>query len=137
MVEVDWSSEGWRRTTQFDANDYTSGHIQVFPAYVPYGGSWSRNVEFIHFYLEPSFISQIAYESVNPDKVELLLELKKADRLIHQIGLALRADLESDSVGDGFYADSLALRYLLTCCGIMRLVSVSFESMTMGCPNKN
>ena len=108
LVELDWSSEGWRRTTQFDVNDYTSGHIQIFPAYVPYGGSWSRNVEFIHFYLEPSFISQIAYESVNPDKVELLLELKKADRLIHQIGLALRADLESDSVGDGFYADSLA-----------------------------
>ncbi|MGV0026143.1 helix-turn-helix transcriptional regulator [Phormidesmis priestleyi] len=106
-VEVNWVSEGRWSRTQFDANDYTSGHVQIFPAHVPYGGSWSRNVEFIHFYLEPAFISQIAYESINPDKVEFLLELKKADRLIHQIGLALKADLELDG-GNGFYADSLA-----------------------------
>jgi AraC family transcriptional regulator len=106
-VEVNWISDGQWSCTQFDANDYTSGHIQIFPAHVPYGGSWSRNVEFIHFYLEPAFISQIAYESINPDKVEFLLELKKADRLIHQIGLALKADLELDG-GNGFYADSLA-----------------------------
>ena len=106
-VEVNWISDGRWSRTQFDANDYTSGHIQIFPAHVPYGGSWSRNVEFIHFYLEPAFISQIAYESINPDKVELLLELKKADRLLHQIGLALTADLELDG-GNGFYADSLA-----------------------------
>ena len=106
-VEVNWISDGRWSRTQSDANDYTSGHIQIFPAHVPYGGSWSRNVEFIHFYLEPAFISQIAYESINPDKVELLLELKKADRLLHQIGLALTADLELDG-GNGFYADSLA-----------------------------
>ncbi|MGV0024060.1 helix-turn-helix domain-containing protein [Phormidesmis priestleyi] len=107
LVEVNWVSEGRSSLTRFGGNDYTSGHIQIFPAHVPYGGSWSRNVEFIHFYLEPAFISQIAYESINPDKVEFLLELKKADRLIYQIGLALRADLELDG-GNGFYADSLA-----------------------------
>ncbi len=109
-VEVNWVSEGRRSNIEFDGNDYTS-HIQVFPAHVNYGGSWSRNVEFIHFYLEPTFISQIAYESVNPDKVEFLLELKRADRLLHQLGLALRADLEVDSIGDGFYADSLATAF--------------------------
>lgn len=64
-VEVNWISDGQWSHTQFDANDYTSDHIQIFPAHVPYGGSWSRNVEFIHFYLEPAFISQIAYESIN------------------------------------------------------------------------
>lgn len=108
LVKVDWTSEGRQSTTQFDASDYSSGHIQIFPAYVPYGGSWSKNVEFIHFYLEPTFISQVAYESVNPNKVEFLLELKRIDRLIHQIGLALKADLEVDGIGNGFYADSLA-----------------------------
>ncbi|NJK53576.1 MAG: helix-turn-helix transcriptional regulator [Leptolyngbyaceae cyanobacterium SU_3_3] len=106
LVEVSWVSEGRWGQTQFDGNDYTS-HIQIFPAHVPYGGSWSQNIEFIHFYLEPAFISQLAYESINPDKVEFLLELKKADHLIHQIGLALRTDLELDG-GNGFYADSLA-----------------------------
>ena len=107
LVEVNWISDGRWSCTQFEGNDYTSGHIQIFPAHVPYGGSWSRNVEFIHLYLEPAFIAQIAYESINPDKVEFLLELKKADRLIQQIGLALKADLELDD-GNGFYADSLA-----------------------------
>ncbi len=108
LVEVEWISEGRRRSTQFDANDYDRGHIQIFPAYVPHSGSWSKDVEFIHFYLEPIFISQIAYESINPDKVEFRLELKKADRLIHQLGLALKADLEVDGIGNGFYADSMA-----------------------------
>lgn len=75
-VEVNWISDGRWSCTQFEGNDYTNGQIQIFPAHVPYGGSWSRNVEFIHFYLEPAFIAQIAYESINPDKVEFLLELK-------------------------------------------------------------
>jgi AraC family transcriptional regulator len=109
LVEVDWVYGGQRRNLQFDTIDYASGCVQILPAHVPYSGSWSKDVEFIHFYLEPIFISQIAHEFVNPDKVEFLLELKKIDRLIHQIGLALKADLEVDGVGNGFYADSMAI----------------------------
>ncbi|KAM3097655.1 helix-turn-helix transcriptional regulator [Phormidesmis sp. 146-35] len=39
------------------------------------------------------------------------MELKRVDRLLHQLGLALKADLEVDGIGDGFYADSLATAF--------------------------
>ena len=52
-------------------------------------------------------LAQIAYESVNPDRVELSLVLKAADPLIYHIGQALKADLEIDGIGRRFYADSL------------------------------
>lgn len=111
VVDIEFSSEGFLRTVLYQSDDYANGYIQIFPADLPYKLRCSPNVkevEFIHCYLEPTHLAQMAHESVNSDRVELLLELKRIDRLIHQIGLALRADLEVDGVGNGFYADSLA-----------------------------
>ncbi|MCC5634303.1 AraC family transcriptional regulator [Nostoc sp. CHAB 5844] len=85
--------------------------MEIHPADVSYGVrsiSTVKTMEWIQCYLEPTFIAQIAYESVNPDRVELLLTLKKPDPLIAQIGLALKSSLEQDGVGSRFYADSMA-----------------------------
>lgn len=65
-------------------------------------------MEAINCYLEPTFVAQIAHESVNPDRIELLLTQKKPDLLIQQIGLTLRASLEEDGARSRFYADSMA-----------------------------
>jgi AraC family transcriptional regulator len=107
-VDIEFRWEGRAQTEQVNASDYVQGCIEIFPANLSHSGRWRQAVEFIHFYLEPTYLAQIAYEAVNPDRVELLLELKKPDLLIHQIGLALRASLEMDRVGNRFYADSLA-----------------------------
>jgi AraC family transcriptional regulator len=88
--------------------DFTNGCIQVMPADLPHGFHCNSTIEWIHCYLEPTFLSQIAHESVNPDRVELLLTLKKADLLIYQIGLALKSSLDVDGIGSRFYADSMA-----------------------------
>jgi AraC family transcriptional regulator len=53
-------------------------------------------------------LARIAYESVNPDHVELLLTPKKTDLLLHHIGLELKSSLEIDGNGSRFYADSMA-----------------------------
>jgi AraC family transcriptional regulator len=109
IVDMEFSSEGCSHNPIFQGNDYQSC-IQFFPADLPFSQRSRRGaveVEFIHCYLDPAYFTQIAYESVNPDQVEVLLELKRADPLIHQIGLALKADLEVDGMGNGFYADSL------------------------------
>jgi AraC family transcriptional regulator len=78
------------------------------PADLPFSFHSNSTIEWLHCYLEPTYLAQIAYESVNPDRVELLLTLKKADLLIYQIGLALKASLEVNGVGSRFYADSMA-----------------------------
>lgn len=103
--------EGRSQVISFQKKDYSSGCIAVFPAVLPYGfhsHSTYQVMEWIQCYLEPVFLAQIAHESVNPDRVELLQTQKKADLLIHQIGLALKSSLEMDGVGSRFYADSMA-----------------------------
>lgn len=109
----DWEfiSEGRLQTISYQEKDLASGCIEIVPADLPYGSrsiSIVQSIEWIHCYVEPTFLAQIAHESVNPDRVELALTWKKNDLLIHQIGLALKSSLEVDRVSSRFYADSLA-----------------------------
>lgn len=110
-VDLEFVSEGRLQTISYRAKDFASGCIEIVPADLPCGVcsiSTAHTIEWIHCYLEPTFLAQIAFESVNPDRVELLLTRKKADLLIYQLGLALRSSLEVDGVGSRFYADSIA-----------------------------
>lgn len=109
----DWEfvSEGRLQKISYQEKDLASSCIQIVPADLPYGSrsiSIVQSIEWIHCYLEPTFVAQIAHESVNPDRVELALTWKKPDLLIQQIGLALRSSLEENGVGSRFYADSMA-----------------------------
>lgn len=111
VVDLEFVSEGHSQAISYQTRDYTCGFVEVFPADLPYGlrsNSTGEVMEWIQCCLEPTYLAQIAHESVNPDRVELLLTLKKADLLIYQIGLALRSSLEEDSGGSRFYADSMA-----------------------------
>jgi AraC family transcriptional regulator len=83
-------------------------NIAIFPVNRSYKIYMDKSLEFIHFYLAPSFVSHVAHEKINPDRVEILFEPKKADLLIYQMCLALKADLDVDGSGNGFYADSMA-----------------------------
>ena len=105
---LEFASEGNRQTIHYDPGDRAKGLFAILPADLPYRLCWNVDVEFLHCYVEPSFIAHIAHESVNPDRVELALELKKADPLVCQIGHALTANLQVDGVGSRFYADSMA-----------------------------
>jgi AraC family transcriptional regulator len=110
-VDLELISEGRLQTVSYREKDYASGFIEVFPADLLYrlrSNSTIEIMEWIQCCLEPTFVAQIAHESVNPDRVELLLTFKKVDLLIQQIGLALKSSLEVDGVGSRFYADSLA-----------------------------
>jgi AraC family transcriptional regulator len=83
-------------------------NILIFPANRSYQIYVHQPLEFIHLYLEPLFVSHVAHEKINPDRVEIIFEANKADSLIYQIFLALKADLDVDGSGNGFYADSMA-----------------------------
>ncbi|EKQ68321.1 DNA-binding domain-containing protein, AraC-type [Leptolyngbyaceae cyanobacterium JSC-12] len=109
--DLEFVSEGRLQTISYHEKDFARGFIEIVPANSPCGIrsiSVTQSIEWISFYLEPTFLAQIAYESVNPDRVELLLTRKKCDALIHQIGLALKSSLETVGVGGRCYADSMA-----------------------------
>ncbi|WP_448570535.1 AraC family transcriptional regulator [Trichothermofontia sp.] len=108
--ELEIISERHLQLVSYQEKDYVSGCIEIVPADTSFSvhSISGQAVEWIQYYLEPDFLASIAHESVNPDRVELLLTPKKADLLIHQIGLALKSSLEIDGVGSRFYVDSMA-----------------------------
>ncbi|PSN10247.1 AraC family transcriptional regulator [filamentous cyanobacterium CCP5] len=109
-IDFDFAADGRLRTVSYSEKDYHRGYIEIYPADLPVSlnsHSTVRDMELIQCYLEPNSLAQTAYESINPDRVELSLALKKVDLLITQICLALKASLEVDCTGSGFYADSM------------------------------
>lgn len=82
--------------------------IQVYPADRSYQVNWIGESEFIHCYINPRSLAQIAYESVNPDYLELMIHFMKSDSLIYQIILALKTELETNPSNSRFYAESAA-----------------------------
>ncbi|KAM3108837.1 helix-turn-helix domain-containing protein [Phormidesmis sp. 146-33] len=110
-VDFEFVAEGHSQTVSYREKDYASGCIEIYPADLPisfHSHPTVKAMESINCYVEPTFLAQIAHESVTPDRVELLLTLKTVDVLLHQMGLALRSSLEVDGARSRFYADSMA-----------------------------
>lgn len=82
--------------------------VSIFPAFDTYKVSWLQEVEFIHLYLNPHLLNHTAYESMNPEGIELNLQLAFNDQLIHQLGLALKRELEMHGSSSRLYAESLS-----------------------------
>lgn len=87
---------------------FKNGDICLIPATIPARVRLQDASEFISLYLEPAFIRQIAAEVTDSDRLEVVSQFKLNDPLIYQIGIALKANLESDSVGDRLYTESMA-----------------------------
>ena len=78
------------------------------PATAPVSVQLKDASELFCLYLDPAFMRKIAAEVVNVDSFELVPQFKLNDPLIYQIGLALKANLESQGVCDRLYIESMA-----------------------------
>ncbi|MEG4803523.1 AraC family transcriptional regulator [Microcoleus sp. ARI1-B5] len=105
-TEVEIVADGKRHLLQHDPNEI--GYIEIFPAYKFLRVRASQAAETTHCYLDPTFLTHAAYESANPEQVELNLVLSKPDLLVWQIVLALKTVLETDATNSCFYAESMA-----------------------------
>jgi AraC family transcriptional regulator len=83
------------------------GHIAIVPAGADHQSRWHQDLEFTALFLEPNYVKQIAYESIDPDRIEILPQLSAPDPLIYQISLALKQELETNRLGNRLYVDSL------------------------------
>jgi AraC family transcriptional regulator len=95
---------------RFPICDRRTKYVQLFPAHWPSKAIWESEIEMTHFYLRPEFLSQLAHESVNPDRVEIGLDFihPRVDPLIWQIGLSLTNVLQTAPQNSAFYADAMA-----------------------------
>ena len=100
-------SERWFND-QFQNQCMAKGDFFVVPPKTFYRGRWDSPIDFILLCLEPALVKRIAYESVDPERVEIMPIFPKFDPFILQIGLALKKVLETNQPDSSLYAETMA-----------------------------
>lgn len=86
---------------------YFSGSIVVCPIYSHHSFCWDKELQTLSLNLKPELLKQNALDLLGTDRVELIPHFAIQDELIHQIGLALQAELRSHD-GGSLYAETMA-----------------------------
>jgi AraC family transcriptional regulator len=85
------------------------GDSGIFPAQqvVP-AAEFEQELGIIHLYLDPISLGSAAFESIDPDRIELRQHLQVRDPLIQQLGLSLKYELETNATDSRLYAETVA-----------------------------
>lgn len=87
------------------------GDVSIYPTARSLQEAWDVGCEFLEIYLKPTLFVQAAYESVDLEGLEIVPQPSIRDPLIQQIGLSLKAELES-TVGDSSEMNGMGSRLL-------------------------
>ncbi|WOB42438.1 helix-turn-helix transcriptional regulator [Thermoleptolyngbya oregonensis NK1-22] len=82
--------------------------MTLVPMQHTHWGAWNQPHEGFAISLQPALLTRSATEVLAVDQVELLPQVPLYDPLILEIGLALKADLESHKPGGQLYAEAMA-----------------------------
>jgi AraC family transcriptional regulator len=105
--QLDWQIEGVANG-QVQRQRQFHGGMTLVPMQHVHWGAWDQPHEGFAISLMPELLTRNAAELLAVDHVELLPQKPLYDPLILQIGLALKADLESHRPGGQLYADAMA-----------------------------
>lgn len=105
--QLDWQIEGVARGRVQRQMLFHGGMTLVPMKYVSWG-AWNQQYQAFSISLKPELLTRNAAELLAVDQVELLPQKPLYDPLILQIGLALKADLESHRPGGRLYAEAMA-----------------------------
>lgn len=86
---------------------FISGGISLYPARLIMPYRWSRDISIISLSLSQELLNRNAQELLNRDRVELRVIYNAKEPLLQQMGLALKANLESGS-SSLVYAQTMA-----------------------------
>lgn len=104
--QLEWQIDGVARG-RLQKKMFFSGCMSLIPMQHSHWARWDRSVEVLMLNLQPHLLTRNATELLAVDQVELLPQTLLDDPLILQIGLALKADLESHRPGGRLYAETL------------------------------
>jgi len=90
---------GWRSSSQ--------GHTPIIPAGQRYSACWEEGLEDLSIHMDPALLARAAAEAGVSEKVELVEACSVSDPVIRQIGMALKAEVESEGPAGRLYAESL------------------------------
>jgi AraC family transcriptional regulator len=105
--QLDWQIDGVARG-RVQRQMLFHGGITLIPVKHANWGAWNQPFQGFNLSLKPELLTRNAAELLAVDQVEVLPQKPFYDPLILQIGLALKADLESHRPGGRLYAEAMA-----------------------------
>lgn len=96
----------WSGNHELD-EQFNKGDITIFPANTRNKYSWDREWEFFLLCLDPKLMTQIAYESIGVESIEILPCFATPDPLIYQFCLGLISELKSGELCCHLYIEHL------------------------------
>lgn len=105
--QLDWQIEEVARG-QVQRQMFFYGGMTLVPMKHVSWGAWNQPHQGFSISLKPELLTRNAAELLGADHVEVLPQKPFYDPLILQIGLALKADLESHRPGGRLYAEAMA-----------------------------
>ncbi|MBE9093920.1 AraC family transcriptional regulator [Tychonema sp. LEGE 07203] len=93
---------------KWETSQVLPGAIGLCPFNLSHQLRWHGEMNLLSLNLEHEFLVRSALELFNTDRVELLWPMGFQDPLIQQIGLALKAEAQSDGGGSRLYAETMA-----------------------------
>lgn len=94
--------------TRFQQDHLQVGDILIIPAHTPHYARWDTEHRYLILSLAPSGFLPMVQTTEEWEAAELVPHFATADPLVHGIGLALKAELESKGLGGRLYVDSLS-----------------------------
>lgn len=93
---------------KWETKQVFAGALGLCPFNLSHQLRWHGEMNLLSLKLEHEFLVRSALELFNTDRVELLWPMAFQDELIQQIGLALKAEAQSDGGGSRLYAETMA-----------------------------
>jgi len=92
---------------KFSRQQMIPGNVCITPVQHLHAIRWQSEMEVLSMTLEPSFVMKALQESVNPDRVELIMHRGHSDPLIREILLALKVELEAGCPSGRLYGEAM------------------------------
>ncbi|WP_250126579.1 AraC family transcriptional regulator [Chroococcidiopsis sp. CCMEE 29] len=92
---------------KFSRQQMIPGNICITPVQHLHAIRWQSDMEVLAMTLEPTFVMKAFQESVNPDRVELVMQRSQSDPLIREILLALKVELEAGCPSGRLYGEAM------------------------------
>ncbi len=109
FTEVSPPSKAERKLGEvFRSEIVKQGDIVIVPGGTTNQTQWYDSGGVIMLGFEPEIFNRAIYEMVEPETVEIAPHFATPDPLICQLGLTLKAELESNGLGSKLYAETIA-----------------------------
>lgn len=117
-------------------NSVRPGTVRVLTANARTSAYWQSEHQFMMLAFEPELLTRQLTDTTESNSVELLPIINPSDPLIYQIGLTLKAELESGGIGGRLYVDAMTTALMAHLLRHYSVQNYSLPSTINGLPKR-